>query len=153
MLSSTLGITDYFPMQSLVFSISQFKYQFDTVDFIISLKPNILQEWGSHLKKSYCFERHQFIFLPIIYPWKYGSFLEITCGEISKVPAFCFLPSFLPPFLPSLFPTFLPSFLLFFHFFPVNLHITPNSPKVLYALQLSFISSQSQWFTNENIPA
>ena len=108
-----------------------------THEFIISLKPTILQEWVSRLKK-YCFERHQFILLPIICPWKYGSFLEIIWGNIAKCP------SFLPFLHPSFFPL---SFLLSsFHSFsksnvqdhPVDLQIILKSPK--FHMQFSFPS-------------
>lgn len=116
-----------------------------THEFIISLKPIILQEWESRLKKSYCFEKHQFILLPIICPWKYGSFLEIICENIAKCPSF--------------FPFFLRSSFSSFHSFSnsnvqdylANLHTVPALLKAPCAVQLPFTNSQSPRFTTENI--
>lgn len=69
--------TDYFTIwKTLVFSISQFKDQFDT-DKLLSHKSLLSCKNENHLRKTQCFEKDHFILLPIICPQKYESFLKL----------------------------------------------------------------------------
>lgn len=113
------------------------------------IKPIILKS-KNHLMKPYSFESHQFLLLPVNFPWQCRSLLGMIRGKNRCLPS-ASLPSYLPFFPHSFCLSFFSKSNL--HEWPANCmsHLSP--PKVPCALQPSFISSQPQWFSNESILA